>query len=599
MIGKNDNVNIIGVLFSLSIAFWGGQMANHFSKSLPKAWTYDQGVINDAELWVFAITAIAGVVFLVDVVCIIWWYSQYIYKIQPTPTFQTHFIDFGICAAFNVAASLWTSGWFLGATMFGSGLLFFRFYGLRNSPFANGNDQAILLSAFRWMIAAFVVSTILSLAVFSLLSHLDWDYQIMFPVLAILLSGIGIYLTIKHREMITVSADIHEVRRKRFKPMELYWPPALKHNESLRRQVRDACRKGLEAFDSLFDVDRRNKLVRLQSRVHAQGDLVIQSYILGIPSCQLDGKDSVTTLRTSEVTHKAQLVGLSHWLDDLVDGRKEHYVLQILQIHDRDKLSESIRKAIGEHSDKAFHEIYGGLIKRHVLGNDVWDGVCKAIEERSLTGNECYLYAGLNRVAIGAVMFSPRVEEKKRDAVIKAHNRLVREKAIEAAPSEFQDAVKEVLEEIDSDDDQIGKALLALTTKTVQELGMGSEGQRVNFTLSLLYSLLYAPLLYFHDIDNELDEGEMAVLEPFDVGYERILPWLRQIREIIDKMGNLNDKRHEGRLLQLDMAFRCFEHAIPTVARNELREIYCPPPAESVPAESTLKMPRVQRNVGR
>lgn len=437
------------------------------------------------------------------------------------------------------------------------------------------------------MIVAFIASAMLSLAVFIVLSELKLSYEVMFPLLAIFLSGVGIYLTVRHREMITVSADIHEVKRKRFKPMELYWPSVLKGNEALRRQLRDACRQGLQEFDNLFDLDKHNKLVRLESRVHAQGDLMIQSYILGIPSCNFDETGRATDLRNAKITHKAHLVGLSHWLDDLVDGRKEHYVLKRLPKNDMDKF---MRKAFGKDAKEVFDEIYGGLIKRHVRGADVWAKVGAAIEKRRLPDNESYLYAGMNRVAIGSIMFSPRVEKKKRNAVMEIHNYVVREQAIKEAPTEFRAAVKRVLEEMDSDDAMIGKALIALTTKTVQEISMGSEGHRVNGTLSLLYSLLYAPLLYFHDIDAELDEGEMTALESFDVGYERIIPWLRMIRNIIDMMGEEFDDRHEGRGLQLEMAFRCFEDVIPKVARDELREIYCPPTAspDDDPRESTV-----------
>lgn len=107
---------------------------------------------------------------------------------------------------------------------------------------------------------------------------------------------------------------------------------------------------------------------------------------------------------------------------------------------------------------------------------------------------------------------------------------------------------------------------------------MASEQQILNFPLSVLYSVTYAPLLYFHDIDKELDAGEMAVLEPFDLGYEQIIPWLENVRSLIEKTGKkFEDDRHQSRLMQLEMAYCCFKSSIPEVAKEDLERIYCSP----------------------
>jgi hypothetical protein len=46
------------------------------------------------------------------------------------------------------------------------------------------------------------------------------------------------------------------------------------------------------------------------SKVHADVDIEIQSYLLSIPSAT----------QSKEIENKAFMVAASHWLDDLLDG---------------------------------------------------------------------------------------------------------------------------------------------------------------------------------------------------------------------------------------------------------------------------------------
>jgi ribosome-binding ATPase YchF (GTP1/OBG family) len=44
---------------------------------------------------------------------------------------------------------------------------------------------------------------------------------------------------------------------------------------------------------------------------------------------------------------------------------------------------------------------------------------------------------------------------------------------------------------------------------------MSSENHELNVSLSLLYSILYAPLIYYHNIAWELQNSEMISLQAF------------------------------------------------------------------------------------
>jgi len=118
-----------------------------------------------------------------------------------------------------------------------------------------------------------------------------------------------------------------------------------------------------------------------------------------------------------------------------------------------------------------------------------------------------------------------------------------------------------------------------LTTKTVQETAMASENQEFSVGLSILLSILYVPLLYYHNIARELETREMLALEAFDTDTDLWIPWVQDARKALDLA---EDERKVDRKHQLEMAYRCFEKSIPERVRGELREIYMiPADAES------------------
>jgi hypothetical protein len=537
----------------------------------------------------------AGCVFMVDVACIYWWYFRYIYKIQTMPTLRSMFYDIAVCASFNLAAARWTNSLvFLMASGAGSSLLIARFIDLYRSPEASFSDRTIIKRA-GWQIGVLVVS--LTLVYLLLRPNVDQTWQtLLYAALVAGLSGIGIILTVLSRERIRLSIEQQAVPEKRFTPMELLWPESLKEAPEAREQIRDNSRKGILAFRGLFTGGSR-RYTRMVSRVHAEGDLFIQSYILAVPSWH---EPSETTqwgrrdrpllrgakLEEDEVERKAWMVAASHWLDDLVDGREE------LGIHARTRHhSDWIYSHDEEKASRAFDLIYRKIVKQHT-DLEFYTRLVREIRNQTTVPMNCaFLFSGLNRVGLGSLLFSPKIDPTHRREMLNAHNLAFVRQVTESEPPvdtgvdgrKWLEDVKTFLNRLERGPDEMGDLLLGLTTKTVAEISMASEGPNVYFPLAALYSLLYAPLLYFHDIDPEIESQEMGVLEAFDVNVEALCGWMNKVRSLIERVP---DERKESRLLQAEMAYNCFRDFVPKFIRDEFKEAYVTRQERLEPIES-------------
>lgn len=528
---------------------------------------------------VWLVTLAAGVLFVIDTACVYWWYYRYIYQVQMTPKLPTFFYDFGVCAAFNLAAARWTDpGVFFVASAFGSGFLLLRFCNLYRSPESNNSDRRILNSAMKrlafWSAVMLGTASFLFMVALLQSESIARDFNPLFyPLLTGGLAVIGISLTFRFRERIRLSVERHAVLGRRFKPMKLKWPEPLLQDEEARRQIKNCVREGLEDFQKMF-AEPGLSHDRLLSRVHAEGDLSVQCLILGIPSwtkAQSNGKGS-SVVESVEIKHKAFMVGLSHWLDDLLDGREER------AIYDRIVAAEAWDRVFSaDETDArgAFELIYRDVVVTHT-DKAFYDRLVKAVAAQSeVPNNVRFLFSSLNRVAVGAMLFSPKFPAEDRKSLLNRHNLALAETIRKCAPPAanplWKDKVTRLLNQLERGPDELGDALMGLTTKTVLEMGMASEGPDVELPLSVLFSLLYAPLLYFHDIDGEIETGEMAAVNPFDVNYEAVIPWLEQIVALIQER---HDERLDSRLLQMEMAFHCFESCLPDVAKKRLKAIY-------------------------
>ncbi|MHC4222316.1 MAG: hypothetical protein ACYST9_07835 [Planctomycetota bacterium] len=388
------------------------------------------------------------------------------------------------------------------------------------------------------------------------------------PLLVGILSGIGVVLTWHLKSKIEIAVAIYLARHAPVTLSHLEWPTKKKgkEDEARKHRIRQRAKAGLEDFEKLFQ--NFGKHDRIHSRVHSDTELRVQSYILALPS-------SETQSYANEIEKKAFVVAASHWLDDLVDGRNEVEVCKQLQngstsindILDGNK-EVNVRKV-----EELFEQIYRPLIIKHTdckLYDQLYGMLCKSCTQEV---NIKYMLLGLIRVAYGSVIFSPKIPNKERWEILnKSHNVFMKQWNNENKGN-FEKEVESILTKLAvGDENEAGPILLGLTTKTVQEVAMSSEQDELDISLSILFSILYAPLIYYHNIQQELENYEMIPLQAFNTESDLWIPWLAKSRKAIDDF-DASDRK-QMRIKQIEMAYRCFEPKLPKYIRSELREIY-------------------------
>ena len=276
------------------------------------------------------------------------------------------------------------------------------------------------------------------------------------------------------------------------------------------------------------------------------------------------------------------MVSLSHWLDDIVDGRGG---IDVMRYYKKKCMMMKIKKAKGNYDYGLNLEdsktIFKGIYKKLIVGHTDITFYHKLIEQIdgavTLTGKENYLYFSLNRIAAGSVMYGPNVDVGIRRKILEQHNlRLIDLIRAEADSNRsWYTAVENKLNEIRADS-TVGNHFLGLTTKTVQEMAMASEGGKLIFAYSILYSLLYSPLLYFHNAKREIKYDELVALDSSAVNDEVITSWLSDIKGLLSRDDAPFDPRKKSRLEQLRIAYRCFLPGLPPKAANAFKAIYDP-----------------------
>ncbi|MEE8154159.1 MAG: hypothetical protein V3T53_04260 [Phycisphaerales bacterium] len=557
---------IISLMLGVSVGFWAKELAQYLTPS--ESGESDFTFSDPSDV----VTLVSGLLFLLDLLCIVWWYARYIYRIQPNASFGTYFLDFVICSMFALGANSWTEPTsFLFATVLGSAGLGYRFWRLYMSPDVSLTDRRILFRAGIFLGVAFLVA----LAGLSILNDLwvqqlplddqappdtFWDRQL--PLDGHALPGtmalIGVVLTLYLRGKIDVAVDIYSAKHAILSPTQLFWPREGLPGPDQRIRIRQQTQAGLEDFNDLFQ--KLSKHDRIHSRVHSATDLRIQSYVLAVPSCE-------KAEFAQEIKEKAFMVALSHWLDDLVDGRNDVAVCK--QILDGPELSDQAGAA-----EALFELIYRPLVVRYTDKKFYQHLVGEVREACLFPFNQKYMLLGLNRVAYGAALFSPNIRHTDRQIILDKHNVFLKEWNVEG--DHFTNEVEAILDGLVSSD--AGSILLGLTTKTAQEISMSSETQELNVGLSLLFSILYAPLIYYHNIGSEVENGEMIPLQAFETDYDVWIEWLRRTRKAIDEIDSEkyeNDgQRKHARAQQIEMAYRCFQPQLPPVIDEQMSPIF-------------------------
>lgn len=254
------------------------------------------------------------------------------------------------------------------------------------------------------------------------------------------------------------------------------------------------------------------------SQTHSFDDLEAQAFILALPSIR----------DAEEMRRKAYMTFIAHWFDDFVD---------------RSDQSQSAVSAMYEHRMDPVR----ALASMGTVGE-------LAAKTMASTKHPAAALRGFQRMIYGGL-------------VIQADSSGVG--TPEALRAEYQRLVSESLtRKFAQEIAGIRPDAYWLTTKTVQELFFSLE-QEYNDNIAEAWSLLYAPALYYHNIDEEEDVGEVQPGErpPVDE--------LKKTMQIGARYATqFQDPLFKERLVQMSFIISAFAQVLPADIYSEYVSIY-------------------------
>lgn len=333
----------------------------------------------------------------------------------------------------------------------------------------------------------------------------------------------------------------------------LPWPKALEQNSEAKFRIIEGVCRGLGSYHNLFG---GYAYEHASSEVHDDSEAHKNACELCVVSWRRE--------HTHENSRRAQITALIHQLDDIVDSGHARDIFTALQQYSAYGPPMKVHNSRG-----VFRCIYKDLITDH-MDDDVYLRMIRMIDHMAPgRSNRRFLYWGLNRLGIGAVMFSPLVDECDRETVLCAHNAVL----MRMIPKKhaWERKLRALLGRMRKE--RVGNILLGLTIKTVMECIISIESGPFSFPLSLMRSILFAPLIYLCNAREEVERGEMVALPEFETKFGRIIGWLEELKVLCEETRELDDRFLE-RTWQLEMVFRCHEQSFPKYAREGLRHIY-------------------------
>ena len=218
-----------------------------------------------------------------------------------------------------------------------------------------------------------------------------------------------------------------------------------------------AVRAGEQEFvDALADLGLLQKYGKATSSVHAYDDIEGHAFILGI----------VSEDRWEEIQAKSYLTYASHWIDDFFDCPE---------------LAANPRQLLEDR-----HDIRRALANMGTVGQV---GFAMANRIPHPEG----VYKALHRMLYGGLV------QRSRDRI---QRRALMNEYLEVAPRFVDPALAREIRTLQP-------AAYWASNKTVLELLNAAE-TKLDFTISELWNLVYAPALFYQDADEERARGELS-----------------------------------------------------------------------------------------
>lgn len=282
--------------------------------------------------------------------------------------------------------------------------------------------------------------------------------------------------------------------------------------EVILRQVR----KGEKEFVGELRKRGLDRLGVHTSRVHSYSDIEVQAFIVGIPSQEFP----------EEIATKSFWVHGAHWLDDFFDNPE--------LVIDAPKMTEN------RHD---IHKILRGMGDIGAIGSTM----------AQKTAHPEGVYKGLHRMAYGGmIQRSPSQEERRR--LVQEYGAL---------------GVRGIREDLAEEIKTIQPEAYLMTNKVVMEF-MNSAEEEFDFSLHEAWNLIYAPALFYHDVGEEAETGELNFSTE---EMPRLSEMLKMMRIGKKHLGIIGDARRSLRIDQLRFLLGAFQSVLPQEIISEYQDI--------------------------
>lgn len=467
--------------------------------------------------------AMRAILLFPAILCIWWWYQMHLAKYAPARTLPAYAIDFVTLLCFATATFYWSAEgriFYIAISIPTLAMIgrFISSYSSMRLPWIK-SIKRYRMNGGLFALAVFIVSLLVAVIVDYKPQHHNQALLVCMIIgVAVTFVGAGVTdgLRLTHMSPLTRRSDTL-----------VFLPPA-----NCRLTNKDI--STITALDHLaisgFEADLVNapaecRYVHL-SNVHSLSDVRVHSFILALASVS----------NAEEIRRKCYLTYAAHWFDDLFDREINNSHRKGRMVSDRGRESYNVLN----HIDTRYHNIINTVAK--------------------IPLHSIFVQTVLYRLILGSIIF-------KKNQSARAATKIHLEYIIRTLKSEvkwsLQNDVIKIVENTEN------ATFIHLTTKTVQELWFACESERHPFGYTMLYSILYGPALYYHNVSHEIACGEMAE----QMGASGPLPGFDKVANMIEEVGAIiarynEDKRRMFRKMQILTMANSFQMVLDERIRN-------------------------------
>lgn len=475
-----------------------------------------------------------GILTLLVIIALWWWYGVFLRWFAPAEGFVMYLFDFVSLSCFAVATGLWSSlgNGFPLTVSIASVLISTRFFFARRATRKVARAKLALLGAM------------ITVGVFGGASLLVWagavwrggnldleTYKIVtlgFMLLSIVVTCVAVWMTEGLWWQRAFLPGALEMPDRLLPPADtlkrINYPLSLDALRNLQRRAH------VEFQQRCVSLGLHRCGADLNSAVHTSEDLHNQVLLAAFAS---DGS-------AEDILKRFKVMYFVHWLDDVLDQRK--YSWCQLKSTQSKLVERGCKKDI-----EGYEELFDGPLKGHrALAGEIRSWF------KSPTGFDL----GIQRLIIGSFVFKPKSkhwfgegETDLQDRAREGHKTLLKQHGI-------RDEL--ILAE--------NQCFADLSTKTVTEFWHGMESGTVDYKYVLLFSLLYGPGLYYHDVDEERLANEHSETWR-DPNEDRVAAFVEQVGGLLDGMIE-KDPRKASRVWEVAAFTECFSNVFPAKVKK-------------------------------